>query len=110
MLFSERKGWTIVREALQVGSLDTRSRTAIWNALHRSFWLPTRDRTFEGAGDTLEDFLLACWDHFFGIALDKMAPLPSANVAALRKWFFDEETPWYRVLDLIEFICAAAPP
>lgn len=110
MLFSQRKGFTPVRETLQVGSLDTRTRTAVWNACYKSFFEPGANvEDDDTVWTVLNNFLPVLWEHFFASPLDQMQKYTSQNVAAIRKWLFDERTQWYRILDFVEFLCSHVP-
>ena len=101
MRFSERHGHKIVRESIQIESMDEPLRNALWNLLKIHIW----DRSHRGSAIAL---CKALWSVHLKKPLDTLdygwsPDILSGILKGIRPHFFDCE--WYEVYDFIEF-CA----
>ncbi|MCW2038266.1 AbiJ-NTD4 domain-containing protein [Xanthomonas campestris] len=104
MLFSQRRGITLVREAIQVDSIDEELRNGLWNMIQTSVWDSHRD---EWQGNltkysSLQGDLRVLWSNYFKWPIDTMPGKIPACIAVVRDYFFSAE--WFNVYDIIEFI------
>jgi AbiJ N-terminal domain 4 len=108
MLFSERQGYTPVREALQRESMDDALRNGLWSALDVVCWKPAaRIHPYTDRDVKNEVLFHRIWDGFFKEPTDTIPELVGAAVNTIRAFFFSAE--WYRVYDFIEFVVNKNP-
>lgn len=101
--FSQRKGLEPVSKVIQINSMDSFLRNAIWNALDRAVWSSPgflETRTLETPG--MERFSRILWEDFFGARVDSRSPMMTLRLSHIRRWF--EHEPWNKVYDFLEFI------
>lgn len=94
--FSQRMGFTPIREALQVESMDMPLRNALWNYCNQYFF------HIRSVGYRNDECLQLVWTNFFkeiaiqgNYAFDK-------SLQKIQNHFTKAE--WYKVYDLIEFL------
>ena len=94
MRFSERYGYTPVKDVIQLESMDDQLRNSLWNALDVHYWEPSI---------YLPTLYTALWDGFFKWPLDTLKRIGQRLAHnEIREFFFQAE--WYEVYDFIEFI------
>lgn len=105
MKFSQRYGYTPVREIIQFESIDDPLRNKLWNLLDFYVWSDANSY-----GEYSQDLLYLCKSLMFGY-FNK--PIDEINKAwwkeriKIRQYFF--ECKWYEVYDFIEFILNKYP-
>ena len=98
MRFSQRYGYTPVRNVIQHESMDDELRNSLWNALHECYL---------GPGLTLA-MSSKLWTDFFKwpITFDRLelciSPIQERTTKKIREYFFNSQ--WHEVYDLVEFI------
>jgi len=104
MKFSQKYGYTQIRDALQIDSMDSPLRNALWNLTYEnifSYNSPLRV-DFDRLGK-------AIWVDFFDQQIDQIPRIGGASIYingigdSIKKWFL-ESAIWYELYDLIEFI------
>lgn len=103
MLFSQRKGLTDVRIAIQKESMDDALRYGLWDAFYVNLWEKLK---YNGHGSTLRNtnlwFLFQrYWHIYFKRPLDNLPTLFDDAHDVIRKYFF--KCLWFEVYDFIEF-------
>jgi hypothetical protein len=94
MLFSQRKGLTPLKSLIQVDSVDSDLRNALWSAITQ--W---HSEETQGNNITVEKLMTAFWLNFFKQPLDTK---PQAMIQRIRASFFEGE--WYNCYDILEFL------
>jgi hypothetical protein len=99
--FSERYGYTPVRDVVQRESLDLDLRTGLWNAIDIIFWTDRRgwSRNHPAAG---KDIALLIWARHLKEPLDSIPYDWKTTIKELRNYFFDCQ--WYDVYNFVEFL------
>ena len=108
-LFSQRRGLTPVKEALQAEAMDEPLRNGIWNVLSDCFWdhLSRMVNSYDPHDHTFPDdskeasFIYGIWADYFKVPTDTVPRDWKKAYAHLRRHFF--ESPWFTVYDFIEF-------
>jgi hypothetical protein len=112
--FSERAG-VVPAKPIQDKSVDGPLKNLLWNEtqgwLKKVEWYKGKEYAFP------DDFCRRVWEGFFKQRLDELEPLAAkeypkeGSYAAvkflldrIRTFFFDDNTPWYELLDLIELL------
>ena len=92
MKFSQKKGYTPVRDKLQIESIDQRLETRLWNDLSITFFsrVPLNDPICE-----------KIWTNFFFKRIDEL-PHVNTIVAYTKNWYFESE--WFEKYDFLEFM------
>nr|VFK20174.1 MAG: hypothetical protein BECKLPF1236A_GA0070988_102515 [Candidatus Kentron sp. LPFa]VFK30624.1 MAG: hypothetical protein BECKLPF1236C_GA0070990_101165 [Candidatus Kentron sp. LPFa] len=105
-LFSQRKGYTLLKKTLQRELVDEELRNRLWSALQIFVW--------DLANSRVVDLLLKrFWLHFFKWPLDTRPKFKfsyhseESAYGTLRRFFFDAK--WYEVYDFIEFVLKNIP-
>lgn len=98
--FSERFGYKPVREQLQVDDIDDELKNSLWNII--VVFLNNSDPT------SLEHYTEKLWMDFWKRPLDEIPfYLGTVNIKALKQniknWFYQSNTEWHSIFDLIEF-------
>jgi hypothetical protein len=111
MLFSERKGLSSVRDAIQNDGMDDELRSGLWNAFLRYIYgnikYDKQKHSFL-VNSNLYGLFSSYWLDLFKLPLDCL-PTKYANEALkiLREHFF--ECSWFKVYDFIEFTAKNCP-
>lgn len=98
MLFSKRKGFTKIREVIQVESIDTELRNGLWDAIQIHYL----DLYKEYSHEDLDLLIKQLWHLYFKKTLDTIPLSFDSIYKYLRDYYYKCE--WYEVYDLIEFI------
>jgi hypothetical protein len=116
MKFSQRHGYTPVKNAVQLESIDEELRNVLWSLLQIHYWdtvhwndeILNRRRLLSNIGnESMHLFCRRLWLHFFKKPLDTLLHDFDDVHARLRKFFF--EAKWYEVYDFIEFVAQQHP-
>ena len=107
MRFSQRYGYTPVKDVIQLESMDSDLRNSLWNALEIFHWERLKRYMFlPNTGDeSIQQLCRDLWANFFKWPLDAMPQLTSDIHGRLREVFF--ESAWQGVYDFVEFIAQA---
>ncbi len=109
MLFSQRKGFTPVRDVIQKDDMDIALRHCLWNALDLIIWDKNDDYKYGKSFSTseLNTLFLRYWHSYFKLPLDNLPGNFRGSLERVRKVFFECE--WYEVYDFIEFTAQNCP-
>lgn len=109
MKFSEKYGYTKVRDVIQLESMDLPLRNLLWNVLTVEIWKSVQIQPYEYGAylskDGNENILLLCqkiWIWHFKKTIDDLSDEWEEVLAEIKKYFFNCH--WYDVYDFIEFI------
>lgn len=109
MRFSQRYGYTPVRDAIQLEGMDVQLRNSLWNALEMHFWSLVSTSDMFGVYDLSHPqhqgtqlVVQELWVDFFKFPLDRLSNNWVVVKKRLREHFFKE--PWFWVYDFIEFV------
>ncbi len=116
MKFSQRYGYTPVKSALQIESIDAELRNALWSVVKLHYWdvvrwsddiLNSRRLLSNYGNENIQALCQRLWLHFFKQPLDTLPNDFEEVYGRLRKYFF--ESKWYEVYDFIEFLAQSYP-
>lgn len=96
LTFSQRMGFTPIREALQVDSMDKPLRNALWNYCNQYFF------HVHNADYRNDDCIQFVWTNFFNEIAIQGNYAFDESLRTIQNYFTDEE--WYKVYDLLEFL------
>lgn len=96
MKFSERYGYTPVKDVIQFESMDVDLRNGLWNLLHCCYW----DEKIQTNHHNRNLFLKKLWIHYFKKTIDRIGNEHTA-MKKVRDFFFN--TSWFNIYDFIEF-------
>lgn len=105
MRFSQRYGFSPVKDALQVEGIDHDLLTALWNVLTEVYWqcyVPTAYNW--GSSNGLYDAVRSLWRDFLKYPIDTLPANWAGIHTHVRDLFFTGN--WYDVYDLIEFVAS----
>lgn len=109
MLFSKRKGLSVVRDSVQKDGMDDDLRHGLWNALHTCIWQQIEyshyAQTFRSSN--VYELFQHYWHNLFKWPLDNLPNYLDEAHERVRKYFFECE--WYEVYDFIEFTAQNCP-
>ncbi len=103
-LFSERSGLTKGRQAIQLGSMDSRLRIALYNLLYERFTGTWDVRDYGRSG---LQAARAVWRDLWYLPLDTFPEYQFTFCNILKAHV--REGPWNEVYDLVEFVLTATP-
>ena len=101
MLFSQRKGIKPIKSVIQVESIDTDLKNALWSAVV-FFYQNNESRTVP----LLDELMVRFWLHYYKDAIDSYRNYGRA-FQRVKQSFFDGE--WYDAYDILEFIASNYP-
>ena len=102
MRFSQRHGYTPVRNAVQFESMDGDLRTSLWNVTYQLLGNPRSDR--QRMPDSLFAKMYAdLWANFFKLPLDEFDPRYLDRLLSRLKSLFFHDL-WHKVYDVLEFV------
>lgn len=103
-LFSQRRGLTPVRKKIQIDSIDNELKNRLWSSIKEYWYIRHRyaDKVFRNMMEKL-------WDSFFKLPLDTLPWDSDHTIDFIRSYFFNPETEWYRIYDIIEFLINICP-
>lgn len=96
MKFSERYGYTPVKDVIQFESMDDDLRNGLWNLLHCCYW----DDKIQTNHHMRNLFLQKLWIHYFKKTIDRIGNEHTA-MKNVREYFFN--TSWFNIYNFIEF-------
>lgn len=106
MRFSQRNGFTAIRESLQIDYIDEPLENLIWNNILNDL-LYRLDPTLSFFNTSeRSDFLRKAWTIFFANRVDEIPRKSEMVVLYIKQWFFGSE--WFEKYDFIEFLSSLA--
>lgn len=108
MRFSERMGFTPVKELIQVESMDNDLRNGLWNTFESIIAGPgisVCENTYMNVykpSNIFEKFMINQWCNFFKYPLSKMPEFFNSWFKRIEILF--SEMKWYQIYDFIEFV------
>lgn len=99
MLFSQRNGYTPIREILQSDSMDVALRNALWDGMI-IYYLKSNPFHLKYDID-LNNYVNQLWSRFLKKPIDTIPDYTDPTIRHIRDFFFKCE--WYEVYDFIEF-------
>jgi AbiJ-like protein len=117
--FSERYGYTKVRDSLQIESMDKPLQNHLWSLLERYYWSESRahvssaedylrKKILPGVPEPLTELCWEIWVNYFENPIDSLElRIWSGFRRYIRNYYFSAE--WYQVYDFIEFIPTKYP-
>jgi hypothetical protein len=101
MKFSQRKGLSPVKSAIQKDSIDGDLRIGLWNLLLILYWNDIKG--YSTTHDSGYKILFnAMWHVYFKKPLDTISYDADAVISQIRIYYFS--CPWYEVYDFLEFV------
>lgn len=100
--FSQREGYTEVRDKLQIESMDSSLRNRLWNVLDFYYWKESNRGYHENIWQSDEALFRRMWHNFFKIPIHSLPSYWRDVLSSLKKYYFDCE--WFEVYDFIEYI------
>lgn len=116
MKFSQRYGYTPIKEVIQLESIDEETRNALWTALNLHYWdtvvwdneiINARLRLSYYGNNELCLLCQRLWISFFKKPIDTLPDGWKEVYSHLRDYFF--KCKWYEVYDFVEFVANAHP-
>lgn len=98
MRFSQRNGYTNLKNIIQIESIDTELKNAIWDGLNLYYFDELKSDTLR-----IKNLIMNLWNKFFKIPIDTIPGYYTQIYSFLRNKYFNEFK-WYEIYDLIEFI------
>ena len=98
--FSERAGYRELRTAIQVDSIDTALRNALWSAYADAF--VATEYAMSTTSGANAPYYREIWLEFYKAPIDDMPWGTKEFSAAVRTWFFQAK--WFEVYDFVEFV------
>ena len=109
MRFSQRYGYTPVRDTIQLDGMDVQLRNSLWNALEMHYWSLVSTPDMFGAyslshprHEGIRLIVRALWIDFFKSPLHTLSNDWGTVKKSLGEHFFKQ--PWFWVYDFIEFV------
>ncbi len=107
MRFSQRMGFTPVKDKIQKDGMDDDLRTGLWNVFYSQVLDDVRGhRSWQNSA--FYDLIIAIWQDFWCVPLDSL-PGDSETVYAHLQRYWYEEKPWYKNYDFIQFVAEHMP-
>ena len=104
MRFSQRYGYTPVKDIIQLEDMDVELRNSLWNCLETIYWNQGRSSYLDDSMNAdLRGICRVIWKDFFKKPLDTLPRSWPEAKNQLRHYFFNQAQ-WYQVYDFIEFI------
>ena len=104
MRFSQRYGYSQVRDNLQLESMDQALRNSLWNQVERYYWFSSAIVPNELL---ILEFCAKVWSDYFKEPLNKMPRSLGDKKRVIFTYF--ESAQWYEVYDFVEFIIQEVP-
>ena len=104
MRFSQRYGYTPVKDVVQLEYMDMDLRNSLWNCLETFYWNMARTSHLNDSRNY--DLRVICteiWKDFFKRPLDTI-PFSWPEAKSQLRHYFIDQAEWYQVYDFIEFI------
>jgi hypothetical protein len=107
MRFSQKIGFTSVRDSIQIESIDEKLENRLWNTILSDFINKNKDASYKYNEDSSEVAVyIYLWTEFFGKRRDEIPTNHNGyitfdrNVEFLKNWFFKSQ--WYEKYDFLE--------
>lgn len=100
--FSQRHGYSSVRDTMQRESMDSDLRNGLWSLLYESYFEQGLGTGLGRIPKRLRELYSNLWKEFFKKPVDTIPGNETQRQQAIREWFFGCQ--WYRVYDLIEAV------
>jgi hypothetical protein len=116
MNFSQRHGYTPIKNVIQFESIDDALRNALWSASQIYYWdaiqsdhdiMGARFRLSNYGNENLRSLCQKLWLNFYKLPLDTLPDDWGKINEYLRKFFFSCK--WYEVYDFVEFVAQSHP-
>jgi hypothetical protein len=116
MKFSQRYGYTPIKEVIQIESIDDETRNALWTALNLHYletvvWdneiINSRLRLSYYGNNELSLLCQRLWISLFKQPIDTLPDSWNEVYNRIREYFF--KCKWYELYDFIEFVAKAHP-
>lgn len=101
MRFSDRIGVTTPQQVLLLDQISVALRNSLWNFL-LSWLFRGRDEDYRSSGVTIAK-------RFFKYPVDSLPKYGFQRKGWLRAYFFNDDTRWYQIYNLLEFIIVNGP-
>ncbi|MCK4333146.1 MAG: hypothetical protein KAV40_06155 [Thermoplasmatales archaeon] len=101
MLFSQRKGIKLVKNVIQIDSMDDDLRNGLWNTLTIYYWNRVKGDWIHNYKD-MDNLFKTIWFSYFKLPLDTLDDYYEDTYNEIRKYFF--KCDWYEVYDFVEFV------
>lgn len=104
--FSQRIGKTLIRNAIQIETVDVALENKIWNTILSNFIHKLRIVNQFDRNEIQQQFCTVMWIEFFAKRLDEIPSYDSGQiyfegvVNFIKEWYFESE--WYDKYDLVE--------
>lgn len=108
MKFSQRMGFSQIRDVLQVENIDKDLENLLWNNILEDFLRPLGS----DHDHIMSNFCKVLWTQFFKLRIDEIPSYNNGDISSfgvkeyLKKWYFKAQ--WYEKYDLIEFLADVA--
>ena len=116
MKFSQRHGYTPIKNTIQLETIDDALRNALWSVLQIHYWdtvqsdhdiITSRLRLSNYGNENLRLLCQRLWLNFLKVPLDTLPDGWQTIYDQLRKFFFTCK--WYEVYDFVEFVAQYHP-
>lgn len=109
MIFSQRNGYTPIRQVIQIDDIDENLRNALWNALSIFYWdnvkwLVREDRFRVQQINPMISLFKTMWHSYFKKTIDTLSTDWEITYNFIRRYYFSCQ--WYQVYDFIEFMAS----
>lgn len=104
MQFSERNGYSKIRETIQIDSIDHNLKTRLWSLLD-IFLYSKYKKPFllnQTSHNVLDKLIQTYWFSFFKKATDEIPSENTDKISVLKRIFLTELS-WFKIYDFIEF-------
>jgi hypothetical protein len=104
MQFSERNGYSKIRETIQIDSIDHNLKTRLWSLLD-IFLYSKYKKPFllnQTSHNVLDKLIQTYWFSFFKKATDEIPSGNTDKISVLKRIFLTELS-WFKIYDFIEF-------
>jgi len=100
--FSQREGYTEVKDKIQIESMDKGLRNRLWNVLDFYYWTEDQRGWRENIYGKDKALFRRMWHNFLKIPINTLPSEVSDVLSFLRTYFFECE--WFEIYDFIEYI------
>lgn len=100
--FSQREGYSEVRDKLQIESMDSDLRNRLWNVLDFYYWTESERGEYEWINGKDKALFRRIWHNFLKIPIHSLPSYWDDVLDYLKDYYFDCE--WFEVYDFIEYV------
>lgn len=101
MRFSQRIGRRPIKDSLQLESMDTDTKNALWNAMYTHGLYRLEGTSYDFLSEFDSEFVLSMWQDLFKFMVDSIPGGTDSILNFVRGWFVKAE--WDEALDFTEF-------